>query len=82
MTADAGGAILKNEADNDLDIQLSATGGVAPKKKRLAREDRSRITNLGDGLRSDTDGVETSILGRRPQPIATSGRKIKKHRAP
>ncbi len=77
VTADAGGAILKNEADNDLDIQLSATGGIAPKKKRLAREDRSRITNLGDGLRSDTDGVETSILGRRPQPIATSGRKIK-----
>ena len=63
-SADTGGVILKNDADNDFDIQLSTIGGTALKKKRLARE---------GGSRSDTDGAETSILGRRPQPIVTSG---------
>ena len=75
--ADAGGSILKDNSDSDLGRQLSATGGIALKKKRLAGEGRSRITNLGERSRTDADGAETSILGRRPQPIITSGRKTK-----
>ena len=77
VVTDAGGSILKNNSDIDPNRQLSTTGGTSLKKKRLAREDRSRITNLGERSRSDADGAETSILGRPPQPIITSGRNIK-----
>lgn len=76
--ADAGGFILKNNSNSDPNRQWS-TGGSSLKKKRLAGEDLSRITNLGERSRSDADGdgAETSILGRPPQPIITSGRNIK-----
>lgn len=79
VVTDAGGSILKNNSDIDPNRQLSTTGGTSLKKKRLAGEDRSRITNLGERSRSDADGdgAETSILGRPPQPIITSGRNIK-----
>ena len=73
--ADTGAAVLNYDSDADLNQQLSATGGIALKKKRLTHEYRSKITNLGERSRSDADGAETSILGRRPQPIITNGRK-------
>ena len=73
---DTGGAVLNN--DNGTDQQVSKAGEITLKKERLARIDRSRIENFGEESRSDGGGAETSILGRRPQPIITGGRKKKK----
>ena len=72
--AGTGAAVLNYDSDADLNQQLSATGGIALKKKRLTHEDRSRASVSG---RAETLRNETSILGRPSQPIITSGRRMK-----